>query len=198
MMSRPLDLCANGETFVQSYCREEVSPQAYVIICAEDYDHSWYYRRCAESEICVRGIPKRNPPLPNGQLVPPTMKAYCVSTNQFVRIGMDRASQKTTPGTISSQYKAPEGTMMAMEAVLTGLNVSESIFASSMRMSAQTADTSNNVQTWRSQVGGSVVCTDCARILVAPVPARTQRFVINVVLDAAAAGGLLFLSQIPL
>ncbi|KAI4266493.1 MAG: hypothetical protein L6R38_008703 [Xanthoria sp. 2 TBL-2021] len=197
-LSRPLDFCPDGETFTQSYCREEVSPQAYVIICNEGYDHSWYYRRCAEREICVRGIPKRNPPLPNGQLVPPTLKAYCVSTNHFVRIGMNRASHKTTPGTIATQYKAPEGKTMAMEAVLTGLNVSESQFASSLRMSAQTSDTSNNVQTWRSQVGGTAVCTDCARILIAPVPARTQRFVINVVLDAAAAGGLLFLSQIPL
>ena len=111
---------------------------------------------------------------------------------------MNRATHKTLPGTIATQYKAPEGKTMAMEAVLTGLNISESMFASSLRMSAQTSDTSNNVQTWRSQVGGTIVCTDCARIVIAPVPARTQRFVLSVVLDAAAAGGLLFLSQIPM
>ncbi|KAL8911004.1 MAG: hypothetical protein Q9172_007749 [Xanthocarpia lactea] len=195
-LSRPLDFCPDDEVFIRSYCREEASPQAYVIICAEEDEPSVYYRRCAAREICVRGIPKPNPPLPTGQLRPPTMKAYCVGTEHFVRIGVNRATHKTLPGTIATQYKAPEGKTMAMEAVLTGLNISESMFASSLRMSAQTSDISNNVQTWRSQVGGTIVCTDCARIVIAPVPARTQRFVLSVVLDAAAAGGLLFLSQI--
>ncbi|KAL9627028.1 MAG: hypothetical protein Q9204_006860 [Flavoplaca sp. TL-2023a] len=147
-------------------------------------------------QICVRGIPKPNLPLPDGQLVPPTLTAYCVATEHFIRIGVNRASHKTSPGTIATPYKAQEGKMMAMEAVLTGLKPTKSIFASSLRMSAQTSDTSNNVQTWRSQAGGTAVCTNCARILIAPVPVRTQRIVMNVVLDAAAAGGLLFLSQI--
>ncbi|KAL8673003.1 MAG: hypothetical protein Q9168_002564 [Polycauliona sp. 1 TL-2023] len=198
IVTRPLDRCPAGETFAHSYCREEVSPQAYVLVCEEDYEPTWYYRRCAEHEICVRGIPKYNPPLPNGQLVPPTLKAYCVSTDHFVKLGTSRTSHKTIPGTIATSYKAPMGQTMAMEAILTGLNVSESIFASSLGMSAQTSDTSNNVQTWRSQVGGTAVCRECARILIAPVPAKTQRFVMNVVLEAAAAGGLLFLSQIPI
>ncbi|KAL8891733.1 MAG: hypothetical protein Q9215_001271 [Flavoplaca cf. flavocitrina] len=197
-LPRPLNFCPAGETFTQSYCREEMSPQAYVIVCNDGYDHSWYMRRCAEREICVRGIPKPNLPLPDGQLVPPTLTAYCVATEHFIRIGVNRASHKTSPGTIATPYKAQGGKMMAMEAVLTGLKPTKSIFASSLRMSAQTSDTANNVQTWRSQAGGTAVCSDCARILIAPVPVRTQRIVMNVVLDAAAAGGLLFLSQIPI
>lgn len=198
MLPRPLNVCPAGETFTQSYCREEASPQAYMIICNDGYDHSWYYRRCTEREICVSGIPKRNLPLPDGHLVPPTLTAYCVSTEHFIRLGINRASHKTMPGTVATPYKAQEGKMMAMEAVLTGLSTTKSIFASSLRMSAQTSDTSNNVQTWRSQAGGTAVCTNCARILIAPVPVRTQRVVMDIVLDAAAAGGLLFLSQIPI
>ncbi|KAL8730622.1 MAG: hypothetical protein Q9166_003935 [cf. Caloplaca sp. 2 TL-2023] len=194
--SRPLDHCPDDEVFTQSYCREETSPQAYVLICANGDDPSWYFRRCAEREICVGGIPKQNPPLPNGQLVPPTLKAYCVSMDFFIRVANSRASLKTVPATVRTEYSAPKGRLMAMAAVLTGQNISESIFASSLRMSAQTSDTSNNVQHWRSQVGGTAVCTDCARISIGPVPEKTQRFVINVVLDAASVGGLLFLSQI--
>lgn len=85
---------------------------------------------------------------------------------------------------------------MAFEAVLTGQNMNESIFAESLRMSAQTLDMSNNVHHWRSQVGGTTGCRDCARILIAPVPERTQRIVMNIVLKAGAAGGLLFLSSV--
>ncbi|KAL8685763.1 MAG: hypothetical protein Q9224_005684, partial [Gallowayella concinna] len=116
--------------------------------------------------------------------------------DNFVRIVTDRVSHKTIPGTIGTTVKVPYGRKMAMEAVLTGQNSSESMFATSLRMSAQTSDTVNNVQNWHSQQGGLAVCTNCARILIAPVPANTQRIVINVVLDAAAVGGLLFLSQI--
>ncbi|KAL8768691.1 MAG: hypothetical protein Q9209_005109 [Squamulea sp. 1 TL-2023] len=192
---RPLDNCPDDEVFNYSYCREEVSPQAYVIVCADGADHSWYFRRCAETEICVRGVPKPNPPLPNGQLVPPSPIAYCVRTDYFIRIGISRATHKAIPGTIWDRYKAPEGKTMAMEAVLTGQNISESIFATSFRVSAQTSDTSYNVRTWRSQVGGTAACTDCAQISIARVPAKTQRIVVDIVLDAAAEGGWLFLSQ---
>ncbi|KAL8813713.1 MAG: hypothetical protein Q9200_000050 [Gallowayella weberi] len=106
--------------------------------------------------------------------------------DNFIRIVTDRVSHKTIPGTIGTPFNAPNGKKMAMEAVLTGQNTSESMFAASLRMSAQTSDTWNNVQSWRFQKDGTAVCTNCARILIAPVPAKTQRFVIHVVLDAAA------------
>lgn len=196
--SRALDSCPNGEVFTTSYCREGISPQAYVLVCSDNLDHSWYFRRCAPNEVCISGIPKQNPPSPNGQLVPPTLKAYCVQADNFVKIAADQLSHTTKPGVIGSKYKAPEGQTMAVEAVLTDQNMTETIFASKLEMSAQTSDTLNNVQTWRSQVGGLAACTDCARILIAPVPDKTQRIIIRVVLEAAAAGGLLFLSQVSL
>lgn len=124
------------------------------------------------------------------------MMAYCVSADNFRKIAEDHLAHKTIPGTIGVKYSVPEGKSMAFEAVLTGQNMHESIFASSLRISAQTSDTSNNVQTWRSQAGGTAVCTDCARILIAPVPEKTQRIVMNIVLKAGAAGGLLFLSSV--
>ncbi|KAL8720674.1 MAG: hypothetical protein Q9225_002503 [Loekoesia sp. 1 TL-2023] len=194
--SRPLDYCPDGEVFTESHCREVVSPQAYVIKCSDGFDNSWYFRRCAQAEVCIQGIPKQNPPLPNGQLVPPTLKAYCVGVDRFIKIVQSQLSHKTVPGTIGTKFTAPKGETMAVEAVMTGQNMSESIFAASLKMSAQTSDISYNVQTWRSLVGGTAACTDCARILIAPVPEKTQRVVIDIVLKAGAAGGLLFLSSV--
>ncbi|KAL8943538.1 MAG: hypothetical protein Q9216_000996 [Gyalolechia sp. 2 TL-2023] len=194
--SRALDLCPPGETFTESHCREDVSPQAYVTKCTDGFDNSWYFRQCASTEVCIQGIPKENPPSPSGQQTPPTLKAYCVALESFVKIAQSPVSHKTTPGRIGAKFTAPAGTTMAVEAVLTGQNMSESIFAASLRMSAQTSDSSNNVQTFRSQAGGTAVCTDCARVLIAPVPARTQRVIIDVVLKTGTAGGLLFLSSV--
>lgn len=194
--SRALDSCPAGETFIESHCREDVSPQAYLTMCSDGLDNSWYFRRCAPTEVCIQGIPKRNLPSPSGQWTPPTLKAYCVGVESFIKIAQSRVSHKTVPGTIGVKFTAPAGKTVALEAVLTGQNMSESIFAASLRMSAQTSDSSYNVQTFRSQAGGTAVCTDCTRIVIAPVPARTQRVIINIVLKAGAAGGLLFLSSV--
>ena len=195
--SRPLDICPIGEVFTGSNCNEVISPQAYVIRCIDQVgDNSWYFRRCAQTELCIQGIPKPNPSLPNGQLVPPTLKAYCVEKENFFRIAEDQKSQKTVPERIGAKFTAPKGKTMAVEAVMTGQNTSDSMFAASLRLSAQTSEISNNVQTWRSQVGGTAVCTDCARILIAPVPEKTQRLVIDIALKAGVTGGLLFLSSV--
>lgn len=194
--SRPLDYCPDGEVFIESHCQEIISPQSYVIKCSDGFDNSWYFRRCAQTEVCIQGIPKQNPPLPDGQLAPPTLKAYCVGADDFIKIAQEQSSHKTVPGTIGAKFTAPRGKTMAVEAVLTGQNMSESMFAASLKMSAQTSDKSNNVETWRSQVGGTAACTDCARILIAPVPERTQRVIVDIVLKAGAAGGLLFLSSV--
>lgn len=165
-------------------------------MCTDGMDNSWYFRRCLPTEVCIQGIPKQNPPLEFGQWVPPTSNAYCAGVDNFVKIAQDQVSHETVPGRIGLKFSAPAGKTMALEAVLTGQNMSQSVFAASLHMSAQASDSSYNVQSWRSQVGGIATCTDCARILVAPVPVRTQRVVIDVVLKAGAAGGLLFLSSI--
>ncbi|KAL8869791.1 MAG: hypothetical protein Q9174_004005 [Haloplaca sp. 1 TL-2023] len=194
--SRPLDGCPAGETFSTSYCREGVSPQAYTLVCDDGLDYSWYFRRCTPSEICIQGVPKQNPPLPDGQLVPPTLKAYCVTAEHFVKIAVNAQTHATTPNTIGQKYTAPDGKIMAVEAVLTGPDMTQSIFAARLEMRAQTSDSLSNVQAWRSQVGGVTACTDCARVLIAPVPQKTQRIVIKVILEAAALGGRLFLSSV--
>ncbi|KAI4113018.1 MAG: hypothetical protein LQ345_005925 [Seirophora villosa] len=194
--SRPLVHCPGGETFIESHCREEVSPQSYVLKCIDGFDNSWYFRRCLPAEVCIQGIPKQHPPLANGQLVPPSLKAYCVATDSFQRIAQDAATHKTVPPAVGVKYSAPEGQSMAVEAVLTGTNMSESLFARSLRMSAQTSDALHDVRTWRSQVGGTAACADCARVWIAPVPSGTERIVLQVVLKTGTVGGLLFLSSV--
>ncbi|KAL8712408.1 MAG: hypothetical protein Q9220_003256 [cf. Caloplaca sp. 1 TL-2023] len=196
--TRLLDHCPYGEGFITSTCREEVSPQAYLLECSSQHGNSWYFRRCRPDEICIQGIPKQNPSLPDGQLVPPTLRAYCVKEDSFVRLANDQLAHKTIPGMIGEAYHATKGTPMAVEAVLTGPTMNESIFAARLEMSAQTSDTLNGAQAWRSQVGGLAACTQCARIWIAPVPDATQRVVVKAVLGTAASSGLLFLSQIAL
>ncbi|KAI4106656.1 MAG: hypothetical protein L6R37_002048 [Teloschistes peruensis] len=105
------------------------------------------------SEVCIQGIPKQNPSLPDGQLVPPTSKAYCVQADNFVRIAEDQISHTSRPGIVSKKLSVPAGQKVAVEAVLTGPEKTQSIFAAKLEISAQTSDTSNNVQTWRSQRG---------------------------------------------
>ncbi|KAI4259683.1 MAG: hypothetical protein LQ352_000616 [Teloschistes flavicans] len=194
--SRALDSCPAGEDFTRSSCQEHVSPQAYVIVCSDGLDNSWYFRRCLPNEVCIQGIPKQNPSLPSGQLVPPTSRAYCVQADNFVRIAADQLSHTTRPSFVSTKFSVPADQKVAVEAVLTGPDKTESIFAAKLEISAQTSDTSNNVQTWRSQVGGTTMCTQCARALIAPVPSKTQRIVVKAVLEATAVGGLLFLTHV--
>ncbi|KAL9585659.1 MAG: hypothetical protein Q9212_001396 [Teloschistes hypoglaucus] len=194
--SRALDSCPAGEEFSRSNCREEVSPQAYVIVCSDGLDNSWYFRRCMPNEVCIQGIPKQNSLLLDGQFAPPTSKAYCVQADNFVRIAEDQLSHTTSPGIVSKKFSVPADQKVAVEAVLTGPEKTQSIFAAKLEISAQTSDTSNNVETWRSQVGGTSVCTHCARAWIAPVPSKTQRIVVKAVLEATAAGGLLFLTHV--
>ncbi|KAL9601398.1 MAG: hypothetical protein Q9219_002574 [cf. Caloplaca sp. 3 TL-2023] len=114
------------------------------------------------------------------------MRAYCVEATNFVEIAESQTRHASVPSKIEVEFKAQEGNPTAVEAIVTAQNMSESMFAASLRMSAQTLDTFGNVRTWRSQVGGTAVCTNCARILIAPVPGRTQRIIIDVVLKAGA------------
>ena len=83
-----------------------------------------------------------------------------------------------------------------VEAVMTGLDSTTSVYAESLQIQAQTAETLHDTQTWRTLVNGSSECSNCSSIAIQPVPTGTDRIKVNVILEGAAAAGLLYLASI--
>ena len=83
-----------------------------------------------------------------------------------------------------------------VEAVMTGLDNATSLFAQSLQIQAQTAETLHDVQMWRTLVNGSDECSNCSSVRIQPLPVGTQRVKVNVLLEGAVAVGLLYLATI--
>ena len=79
---------------------------------------------------------------------------------------------------------------------MTGLDNTISVYARSLQIQAQTVDTLHDTQTWRTLVNGSSECANCSSVAIQPVPAGTDRIKVNVILEGAAAAGLLYLASV--
>ncbi len=184
--SRPLNVCYFNQQFHRSDCRRHVNPQAYSVGCTIGGSHPGYVGSCASNEICVDGL----------QGAGALHTAFCVSTENFVRIAKDWLTHETTPAAIHVGFHPQAGSQYTVEAVMTSFDSHTTVVAASLEIEAQTSETRSNVPSWRTLNGGTNQCNMCASVQIANVPTGTQRIYVHVDLQAATVGGLLYLTQI--
>ena len=199
-ISRPVYTCPPRYMAVRSSCTREISPQSYTTQCiliggSVFNDQIRISGSCESNEICVDGVQRPHPD--PGELVE---TAYCVSTENFVRIGTEQTTYKTPSSTIDAGFVAPYRPSTAnhhiVEAVVTGLDLHQSVLASTLRIEAQSLKMMSNVRVWQSLIGGTFQCSNCSNLGIFPVPGGTQRIYVTVALPSTIAGGLLYLASV--
>lgn len=186
-----------GEKYIsRSWCQHRTSPQAYETLCIgptqqSDGTYPQYHLidqgNCADDEICVGSDSESG--------VTGPVQAYCVSTDQFVRIGQNPsglgvASSAVVTANLNPAAYDKRGTYLTVEAVVTTFYNRTSLFATSMVMQAQAYD-----RVWRTVGGGISDCLRCPSVTLAPFPVLAQRVKIDVVLPENSPTGLLWLAS---
>ena len=113
----------------------------------------------------------------------------------FVRIANDEVTNR--PDIVTQDVHIAPGANLAVEAVLTGLDNTTSLNATSLDMQAQSSNRAFMTTLWRSLPDGEKACTNCSSVELAPLPDNAQRVKINVVLPPNVKAGLLYLASIP-
>lgn len=186
---------------VRSVCNRNISPQAYITQCIKIgsvifVDQVRVGGNCARHEICIDGVEHPHPA--PGELVE---TAYCVSAQNFVRIAQDQRAHLTPSSTTNAVFTAqyhPGSGRHIVEAVMTGLDARQSVFASTLRIEAQSFIMASSGPVWRCLLGGLFECSNCSSMGFFPVPDGTQRIQVAVTLPAMVAGGLLYLASVAL
>lgn len=189
-ISVPIRKCPLGGMWTSdSWCQHNISPQASETFCigpprqagrTSPQTHLINEGRCANDEICVGSEEI-------GETTP--VQAYCVSTDNFVRIGQGPSASSLAASFNPAVYNN-SGSHLTVEAVITSLNKQSSVFAASVVMQAQAYDT-----VWRTVAGGSNDCLRCSSLTLAPFPLTAQRVKIDVELSEGNPAGLLWLAS---
>ena len=161
-ISRALDSCLDPSFshFRFSYCNRRVGPQAYQIRCRNPNTNHLRIENgvCSSSEICVdRALPRHEHRRAISRLV-----AYCVSMQNFVRLANIVLQHPVTA--YSPFHELPGRDGYAVEAVMTSLDNTTSVFAQNLTIQAQAKDEISNTQLWGTLVNGSNTCNNCAAI----------------------------------
>ena len=82
-----------------------------------------------------------------------------------------------------------------VEAGLVGLGNSSGIFAQSLDINAQTAETAFNTPIWHTLVNGSRECENCSSVGLSPSPRGAKRIKVDVVLPPNIKVALLWLAS---
>ena len=77
---------------------------------------------------------------------------------------------------------------------MTGTDNQTSVLASSMRIEAWGNNTEK--QAWEPIIGGIFQCNSCSSVELVPVPAMTQKILVDVVLPTTVTRGLLYFAAI--
>ncbi|MCJ1259231.1 hypothetical protein MMC24_007067 [Lignoscripta atroalba] len=200
-ISRPLNDCAAdnpGYIFLESTCEPSEGLQAYDIVCervillgpgcAIFHDQIAIYGNCAPHEICVEG---------HGNT------AYCVSTENFVKIAESHVAGAGTQATGSIRIPAPESgasagqhAVVAANAVLTGENATMRLEAQSMKLWALHGNlVTADYPILQTVLNGTAACENCSSVELQPVPETADVLVANVLLKGAGPG-VLYLTTI--
>ena len=181
--------CGGRLRFSRSWCTPEINPQAYTLSCldllsANDLSFD-IPSRCASHEICIDG--NRFLDFDNGPLY---LTAYCVSTNNFVTLAQGFAEKEAF-----QNYDPPirDKGQTAIEAKLTGLDITSSVVATSLRIRAQSVKELFGSELHTTLPGGIEACTNCTNVVLQPVPVGTQRVQVDAVLPTLVEGAKLFL-----
>ena len=160
-LPRALNSCGDSSQFKISFCQRRISPQAYQIRCRNLTTNRLKVvtDACTSSEICV----DRKLSASEHRRRIPRLIAYCVSTSNFVQI----ARLASEDSSASTTFQDTTGTSSyAIEAVVTGLDNTTSLFAQSLTIQAQESSTVSNTQLWGTLPNGFKGCNNCAAIAI--------------------------------
>ena len=156
------------------------------------YPHNKIYElNCNENEICVDGY--RSVDDQEGSV------AYCVSTDNFREIAAERVTDLDADIEGVTDVEGHSGKKQkGLEVVLTKPDHRSTMYAKRMRIQAQTAVDMYGTKVWRTMKEGRMDCKGCAKLELRPVPPRTQRVHVDVMLSAMdiGAGGFAYLINV--
>ena len=197
--SRLMNYCPHGHDWLgESHCTRQFSnanqsPQGVAIMCTfvghagpQFYAHQ---TACLPNEICVQ----KNYAPPYGQNL---HVAYCVSTDNFVKIAQDHLTHATTPANVQQNVgpvRTVGKTPYSVQAVMTTLDTRAVITVARLEITAQKRAIVHEAPLWVPVEGGKQQCSDCASVEIPTVPAGTQRVDVHVGLRKGTVAGLLYL-----
>ena len=184
---------------IYSRCNREISPQAYVIYCfipvlphgalppAQAYPGFRVQNgACSQYEICV----ERHEP---SEFDADRTVAMCVQAEEYRRI------QSTAAGSSTGAVQIPghqniDGAV-AVDAVLTGQSITNSLRAQSITINAlQRLVSISNVPHFGITLNGTASCQNCYDVVLQPIPAATDLLTANAVLAPGSKSGVLYLT----
>lgn len=175
--------CHVGETFHLSFCRGLLNPQSYIVGCTNTTTNRdrLVPGACRVDELCFTRFEE---PFPGANYASP--RAYCVGLGSLFSWVVPRL-QRTVEDIGASQvgFLTGRGKGYKVEAIMTGLDVHESVNASTIRIDAQKSVMVHGHQVWMTLPAGTSQCSDCGMVELL-VPKETQRFSVSVVMAAVA------------
>ena len=184
-LSRIQNNCPAGLVFRGSFCRGALNPQAYYLACANTTTNrqSLLPGRCRLDELCSTRFEE----VPGANDLSP--RAYCVGLGSlFSWVVPSWKSTIENIGASQIGFLRGPGKGYKVEAIMTGLDIHESVNASTIRIDAQKSVMVHGHQVWMTLPAGTSQCSDCGMVELL-VPKETQRFSVSVAM-AAVAGAM--------
>lgn len=180
-VGRRQDRCPAGLIFHESECLGGINPQLYRVICIEPFTNatSAHVGRCRFDELCVDW---EDDPGDAG----PLSRAYCVGLRSLMSWGAPKL-KRTVESIGAGQAGLPAGRARGyrVEAVMTGLDVRESVKASTIQIEAQRSVVVHGSRLWTTLPAGTSQCSDCGTVELL-VPKGTQRLLVSVAMATVA------------
>ena len=186
---------------IHSECQREISPQAYVIYCftpvlhdgnlppAQEYPGFRVQRgACPPNEICAQ----RNEP---NEMHEERTVAMCVSAEAYRGIGSTAGGSST--GSVQIPGHLNNHGAVAVDAVLTSQNITQSLRAQSITINAlERLFSISNIPHFGTTPNGTTSCRNCYDVGLQPIPAATDLLVANAMLAPGSKSGMLYLTTI--
>ncbi|MCJ1375192.1 hypothetical protein MMC20_006426 [Loxospora ochrophaea] len=195
-----LTSCPPGERFLTSFAERSLSPQNYRIQCQDISDTSItniIEGACDYNAVVFDGIltPFSTPEQP----ISPTYRAaYCYSTEYFMPVEGNGSIEATLDPSVWTSD-------IAIEAVLTGVDVTQVLMAAEMEIEAQEADEQPDtsaggggflLHATKTLAGGYNACMDCSSVGIQPVPNGSAQVEVSTKLKEGSPHGRLYLGAI--
>ena len=139
---------------------------------------------CAANEFCVEST--------LGFL---TNRVFCISSHSFYLLAHNQVAGESTVGSSWVGIPPNNNNAYGVEAILTGVNPQQSVFASNLNLQAQASTTIHDIPAWRTVENGTSYCADCSSIGLEITPKSIQRFQLNVELPAGVTVGEMWLTS---
>ncbi|MCJ1229790.1 hypothetical protein MMC12_006460 [Toensbergia leucococca] len=197
---RTINECPTGYSFVRSTCNRRRSPQAWQMTCIV-YALTGYHiptvvvsEACTHAEICVDAATNAER----------RQTALCISFEDFIKYAQTRLEHSSltdvthlsniasTSTSFMSASIAPS--LYSVDAVMTGRDPHQTLWASSMKIEAQKFSMVHSQPLWQTIAGGAAQCEDCASVGIDAVPLGTQRLSVTTALQVGSSIGFLYLT----